>query len=113
MEDAEAPAAAQVAAANAILDRAHGKPKHALDVHANGRGPVSITYVANGPAPEASSSRSASPKQRAVSALSRFFSWRLGGLPSIRLSVATRRPLRGCPADPARLTKCRVSLATS
>lgn len=51
MNDKEAPAAAQVAAANAVLDRAHGKPKQALDVDAKGLGPVSVTYVANGPAP--------------------------------------------------------------
>lgn len=40
MDDEEAPAAAQVAAANAILDRAHGKPKQALDVDANLRAVV-------------------------------------------------------------------------
>ncbi|NQE62942.1 hypothetical protein [Caulobacter sp. RHG1] len=56
MGDSTAPAAAQVAAANAILDRAHGKPKQSLDVDANGLGPVSITYVTNGqPAPAGSS----------------------------------------------------------
>ncbi len=40
MGDKESPAAAQVAAANAILDRAHGKPKQALDVDANLRAVV-------------------------------------------------------------------------
>jgi len=33
--DTGSPAAARVAAANAILDRAHGKPKQAVDVDAN------------------------------------------------------------------------------
>ncbi len=52
----KAPAAARVAAANAILDRAHGKPKQSMDVDAKGLGPVSVTYVTNGqPAPAPSS----------------------------------------------------------
>lgn len=56
MDDKGAPAAAQVAAANAILDRAHGKPKQSLDVDAKGLGPVSVTYVTDkgGPKPVSS-----------------------------------------------------------
>lgn len=51
-KNTKAPAAARVAAANAILDRAHGKPKQSVDVDAKGLGPVSVTYVASsGPAP--------------------------------------------------------------
>lgn len=56
MNDGGAPAAAQVAAANAVLDRAYGKPKQSMDVDAKGLGPVSVTYVTNGqPAPAPSS----------------------------------------------------------
>jgi hypothetical protein len=44
-KNTKAPAAARVAAANAILDRAHGKPKQSVDVDAKGLGPVSVTYV--------------------------------------------------------------------
>lgn len=36
----KSPAAARVAAANGILDRAHGKPKQAVDVDANVRAAV-------------------------------------------------------------------------
>lgn len=35
MKNAKEPAAARVAAANAILDRGHGKPKQSLDIDAN------------------------------------------------------------------------------
>lgn len=38
MQSPEHPAAARVSAANAILDRAHGKPAQALEVDANVRG---------------------------------------------------------------------------
>lgn len=45
MRDAEHPAAARVSAANALLDRAHGKPKQSVDVEADLVGGWTITYV--------------------------------------------------------------------
>lgn len=45
MRDPEHPAAARVSAANALLDRAHGKPKQALDVDAAMNGVVTVSYV--------------------------------------------------------------------
>ena len=36
----------RVAAANAILDRAYGKPKQALDLNGEGLAGLSVTYVA-------------------------------------------------------------------
>ena len=46
------PAAARVAAANALLDRAHGKPKQAVDVEAAVNGVLTVSYVTR-PAVEA------------------------------------------------------------
>ena len=40
MRDKEQPAAARVSAANAILDRAHGKPKQAMEHSGPGGGPI-------------------------------------------------------------------------
>lgn len=47
------PAAARVAAANALLDRAHGKTKQAIDVDGVVNGALTVTYVGapTGPAP--------------------------------------------------------------
>ena len=40
--DPEAPSAAQVAAANAVLDRGHGKPRQALEHGGDGGGAIQI-----------------------------------------------------------------------
>lgn len=45
MKDTEAPAAARVAAANALLDRGHGKPKQSVDVDGVVNGALTVTYV--------------------------------------------------------------------
>lgn len=45
MRSPEHPAAARVSAANALLDRAHGKPKQALDVDAAMTGAITVQYV--------------------------------------------------------------------
>lgn len=54
MKTASLPAAARVAAANALLDRAHGKPKQSVDVDAAMNGALTVTYVnaPRGPAPD-------------------------------------------------------------
>lgn len=53
MQDVAQPAAARVSAANAILDRAHGKPKQTVDVDGAMSGALTVTYVNRpaGPAP--------------------------------------------------------------
>ncbi|WP_420478246.1 hypothetical protein [Brevundimonas sp. FT23028] len=53
MRSTSLPAAARVAAANALLDRAHGKPKQSVDVDGAMTGALTVTYVsaAKGPAP--------------------------------------------------------------
>lgn len=53
MQDPEHPAAARVSAANALLDRAHGKPKQSVDVDGVLNGALTVTYVnaPAGPAP--------------------------------------------------------------
>ena len=45
-EDEGASEAARVSAANAILDRAYGKPKQSLDLNGEGLAGLSVTYVA-------------------------------------------------------------------
>ena len=45
MQDPEHPAAARVSAANALLDRAHGKPKQTVDVDGAMTGALTVTYV--------------------------------------------------------------------
>ncbi|MFC5373213.1 hypothetical protein ACFPIF_11645 [Brevundimonas faecalis] len=45
MQNSEHPAAARVSAANALLDRAHGKPKQAIDVDGLVNGALTVTYV--------------------------------------------------------------------
>jgi hypothetical protein len=45
MRDPEHPAAARVSAANALLDRAHGKPKQSVDVEGAMSGALTVTYV--------------------------------------------------------------------
>lgn len=45
MQDPEHPAAARVSAANALLDRAHGKPKQSVDVDAALTGALTVQYV--------------------------------------------------------------------
>jgi hypothetical protein len=53
MTDGRQPAAARVSAANAILDRAHGKPKQAIDLDAGMIGALTVTYVTAPSAPSA------------------------------------------------------------
>jgi hypothetical protein len=43
--DPDAPGAARVAAANAVLDRGHGKPRQALEHGGDGRNPIQIVYL--------------------------------------------------------------------
>jgi len=45
MRSSEHPAAARVSAANALLDRAHGKPKQSVDVEAALNGALTVQYV--------------------------------------------------------------------
>lgn len=47
MRDKEQPAAARVSAANAILDRAHGKPKQAMEHTGAGGGPIRHVDLSN------------------------------------------------------------------
>ncbi|MNE14320.1 hypothetical protein D3C80_1071950 [compost metagenome] len=51
MQSPEHPAAARVSAANALLDRAHGKPKQAIDVDGVVNGALTVTYVGAPPGP--------------------------------------------------------------
>ena len=43
--DPDAPAAARISAANAVLDRGHGKPRQALEHGGDGRNPIQIVYL--------------------------------------------------------------------
>jgi hypothetical protein len=45
MNDSAAPAAARVSAANALLDRGHGKPRQALEHGGTDGGPIQIVYL--------------------------------------------------------------------
>lgn len=45
MQSSGHPAAARVSAANALLDRAHGKPKQSVDVDGIVNGALTVTYV--------------------------------------------------------------------
>ncbi len=51
MQSPEHPAAARVSAANALLDRAHGKPKQSVDVEGVVNGALTVTYVGASPGP--------------------------------------------------------------
>ena len=51
MQNPEHPAAARVSAANALLDRAHGKPKQSVDVEGVVNGALTVTYVGASPGP--------------------------------------------------------------
>jgi hypothetical protein len=46
MDDEGAPAAARVAASNAILDRTYGKPTQSVDASVAASAPLAVTYVA-------------------------------------------------------------------
>lgn len=50
MRDAAQPAAARVAAANALLDRGHGKPKQSLDIDARVTTPKTLNDFYGGDA---------------------------------------------------------------
>ncbi len=52
MQDPEHPAAARVSAANALLDRAHGKPKQSMEVDGAMVGALTVTYVSAPAGPE-------------------------------------------------------------
>lgn len=50
MKDEDQPAAARVAAANALLDRGHGKPKQSLDIDARVTAPKTLSDFYGGDA---------------------------------------------------------------
>lgn len=50
MKDGDSPAAARVAAANALLDRGHGKPKQSLDIDARVTTPKTLNDFYGGDA---------------------------------------------------------------